>query len=312
MRIFALELDNDIKGIARRKEYIEGLVARLPSPDLVVLPEMALCSYMASQDAWRYADDHGRDASEWATAVARKYGTYIGVGYIDWDDGDYYNRYLIAGPDGVCGVVSKSEGESAVFKRGDFGHVIDTPFGRVGVAVCFDSRRKHFYDAVKDEELSLILFPHGAPADPTQPDRERSENDLHCWMYADAFGVPVAYVNSVGSLEHMPGMMGAMMERHGFRMNGMSHIYAPDARNSDGVSIVTDVAEVTGVEVDLAPHRRTGDIRFHGQDILPGNWLFKHLILVPDTRAGIRAYERNKGKSRPSPDAVTDKAGESE
>lgn len=42
MRIFALELDNDIKGVPRRKEYIEALIGRLPSPELVVLPELAL------------------------------------------------------------------------------------------------------------------------------------------------------------------------------------------------------------------------------------------------------------------------------
>ena len=49
MRIFALELNNDIKGLDRRKSYIEGLLEGLPAPDLVVLPELALCSYMASQ-----------------------------------------------------------------------------------------------------------------------------------------------------------------------------------------------------------------------------------------------------------------------
>ena len=42
MRIFALQLDNDIKGIAQRKAYIESLLAALP--ELVVLPELALCS----------------------------------------------------------------------------------------------------------------------------------------------------------------------------------------------------------------------------------------------------------------------------
>jgi hypothetical protein len=30
MRIFALELDNDIKGIARRDAYVEDLIRRLP------------------------------------------------------------------------------------------------------------------------------------------------------------------------------------------------------------------------------------------------------------------------------------------
>ena len=39
MRIFALELNNDIKGIEQRDQYIESLIGRLPEPDLVVLPE---------------------------------------------------------------------------------------------------------------------------------------------------------------------------------------------------------------------------------------------------------------------------------
>ena len=229
MRIFALELDNDIKGIDRRKDYIEGLIEKLPGPELVVLPELSLCSYMASQAMWPLADDCGKDSCGWSVQMAKKYHTFIGTGYLDKEDGDYYNRYLIAGPDGVCGTVTKSEGESAVFKQGDFGSVIRTPFGNVGVAICYDSRRKHFYDNVKDEALSLILFPHGAPADPNRQDSERAENDKRCRIYADAFGVPVVYVNSKGSLEYMPGMMGAMMRRRGFRMNGLSRIYADEA-----------------------------------------------------------------------------------
>ena len=286
MRIFALELDNDIKGIENRKAYIEGLIQRLPRPDLVVLPELSLCSYMASQKIWKLADECGKDTSKWATEIASRYGTYVAVGYLDREDGDYYNRYMIVSPQGVCGAVSKSEGESAVFKRGNFPSVIETPFGNVGVGICFDSRRKHFYDNVKDEELSLILFPHAAPADPKKPEKEHSENDARCTMYAESFGVPVVYVNCTGSLEYMPGMMSSMMAREGFRMNGMSRIYS-DRR----IPIETDVAEAVGVEVDLAAGRMTKDIRFYGEDILPDNWLFRKLILSPDTKNGIRSYE---------------------
>ncbi len=287
--VFALELDNDMKGISRRKEYIEALIGRLPSPDLVVLPELALCGYMASQAIWEYADDRGQKTADWAVRTARKYKTYIGVGYADKENGDYFNRYMIAGPDRVYGFVSKSEGESAVFKRGDFGSVIHTPFGKVGVGICFDSRRKHFYENVKDEELSLILFPHASPADPKKPEKERQENDARCMMYAEAFGVPVVYVNCTGSLEYMPGKMGAMMKKSGFRMNGMSKIYAPG-----GVPIPVDVPEAIASEISLSPKRRVKDIRFYGNDILPGNWLFKRLILKPDTIAGIRSYEANR------------------
>ncbi len=70
MRVFALELDNDRKGIEERKQYIEGLLARLPAPELAVLPELALCGYMASQGLWRYADEGGRDTAAWAVEMA--------------------------------------------------------------------------------------------------------------------------------------------------------------------------------------------------------------------------------------------------
>lgn len=60
MRIFALELNNDIQGIPERKKYIETLISKLPNPDLIVLPEMAVCRYMASQEAWPFADCSGR------------------------------------------------------------------------------------------------------------------------------------------------------------------------------------------------------------------------------------------------------------
>ena len=285
MRIFALELDNDIKGIDKRKEYIEQLIGKLEKPELVVLPELALCSYMASQEIWKYADDHGTNTSEWAMKMAQKYDTYICVGYLDKEDGDYYNRYMIAGKDGVCGVVSKSEGESAVFKRGDFGSIISTPFGKVGVGICFDSRRKHFYDNVKDETLSLILFPHGCPADPKKPEKEHKENDTRCMMYVNAFGVPVVYVNSVGSLEYMPGKMGELMKNAGFSMNGMSKIYALESKEIHGT-----IPGAVAADVEINPKSRVKDIRFHGENILPGNWLFKLLILKPDTKAGIRLY----------------------
>ena len=288
MRVFALELNNDLKGIPQRKEYIESLIRQLPSPELVVLPELALCSYMASQEIWKYADNCSRDTADWAAQTARRYHTYLGVGYLDKEDGDYYNRFLIAGPEGIYGTVSKSEGESAVFRRGNFGSVISTPFGKVGVAICYDSRRRHFYENVKGEELSQILFPHGAPADPKQPEKEHLENDKRCMLYVDAFGVPVVYVNSTGSLETMPGIMGTMMKKHGFRMNGMSRIYAHSSK-----PIETAISEAVGAEIELHPGKCMKEIRFYGKDILPGNWLFKHLILKPDTKAGIRSYEAN-------------------
>lgn len=285
MRVFALELNNDIKGIVDRKEYIEGLISKLPFPDLVLLPELAVCSYMASQAIWQYADEQGNNTAKWGTELARKYNTYLGIGYVDYEQGDYYNRYMIVGKDGVCGIVTKSEGESAVFKRGSFDSIIDTPFGKVAVAICYDAKRKHFYDNIKDQEISLIIFPHGCPADPKKPEAEIKTNATFCNAYADAYGVPVVYINSVGSLEYMPGKMGQMMEKAGFRMNGRTKIYGCEK------NVEVPIKEAFGIDTQLAPRKRKKEIHFYGKDLIKGNYLFRKLILEPDVRRGILAYK---------------------
>lgn len=293
MRIFALELNNEIKGIKERESYIEALIAMLPAPDLVVLPELAICSYMASVEIWQYADKNGIATEAWATEMARKYNTYIGVGYLDYDGVDYYNRYMLVGKEGALGSVTKSEGEAAVFKRGDFPNIIKTQFGKVAIGICYDSRRKHFYDNIRDEKISLILFPHGAPADPKKPDEEIATNDYFCGAYRDAFGVPVVYVNSRGPLEYMPGLMGKMMADHGFKMNGKSKIY-----HSDGHNIICKLKEAIGVETNLIERRKTKEIRFFGDDIIKANLLFRALVLKPDIKRGIKSYEKAKKEKK--------------
>ena len=174
---------------------------------------------------WKYADKCGQGTTEWAVGMAQKYNTFIGTGYLDKENGDYYNRDIIAGKGGVCGTVTKSEGESAGFKRGDFDSLIQTPFGNVAVAICYDARRKHFYENIKNEAISLILFLHGCPADSKKPEAEEKTNDYFCGCYEEAFDVPVVYVNSIGTLEYMPGKMGELMRKNGFLMNGGTKIF---------------------------------------------------------------------------------------
>ncbi|NLB84799.1 MAG: carbon-nitrogen hydrolase family protein [Acholeplasmataceae bacterium] len=291
MRIFALELNNDIKGLKERKEYIELLISKLPDPDLVLLPELAICSYMPNQKIWEYADQMGQDTSLWAIKLAEKYNTFIGVGYVDYEDENYYNRYLIADKKQAYGIVTKSEGEAAVFKRGKYNNIIKTPFGNVAVAICYDSRRKHFYENIKDEQISLIVFPHGSPANPKKDFEETKTNDYFSNLYKDAFNVPVVYVNSVGQLEYMPGIMGKLMKKLKFRMNGKTKIYT-----EEGLKISNDLKEARGYEINLAEKKREKDLTFYGDDLIKGNLFFRYFILRLDIFMGIRRYNRSVKK----------------
>lgn len=292
MRIYALELDNDIQGVEQRKIYIESLIAKLDRPDLVVLPELALCRYIAHEELWEFADEHGQDASEWAMGIANKYDTYVSVGFVEKSEGDIYNSYLIAGKSKIYGIVRKSEGEAYIVKRGNFPNIITTPFGEVAVGICYDARRRYLYENIKDRTISLILFPHGSPSNPKDEKKERATNDFFCNAYKHAFGVPVCYVNSVGDMGFMLGRTGKMMGNAGFRMNGLSKIYC-----SEGTPIETDILEAIGIDVDLLPQKRKTDIKFYGDDIQRGNFLFRQLVLKSDIKKGIRFYETRKKSS---------------
>ena len=287
VRIFALELNNDIKGLKERMQYIESLISKLPSPDLVLLPELAISSYIPNQKIWEYADHSSKNTSSWTIKIAEKVNTLIGVGYVDYEDGNYYNRYLIADKKQVYGVVTKSEGEAAVFKRGKYNNIIKTPFGNVGVAICYDSRRKYFYESIKNEIISLIVFPHGSPTNPKRDLEETQTNDYFCNLYKDAFKVPVVYVNSVGKLEYMPGIMGRLMKKFKFTMNGKTKIYI-----TEGVKIISDLKESEDYEINISEQKRKKYLIFSGDDLIKGNTFFRHFILKPGIFIGIRRYNQ--------------------
>lgn len=289
MNIYALELNNDIKGISERKKYIETLIAKTQNPDLIVLPELALCSYMGSDEIWQYADLDSIDTSQWAKMMSAKYNTYIAVGYLEKRENDYYNSYLIADKDKVYGIVRKSEGEACIFKRGDFPVIIPTPFGSVAVGICYDARRKHFYEKIKEQTISLILFPHGSPSDPSGAAKEQTTVDYFCNAYLNAFDVPVVYGNSKGKLDFMFGRTGGMMAKAGFVLNGMSAIYS-----KRGNEISTNAPEIIGWSGDISSKTQRNDITFYGNDIIKGNWLFRKFVLQPDIRDGVRYYEKAK------------------
>ena len=189
------------------------------------------------------------------------------------------------------GIIRKSEGEAYIFKRGDFPNIITAPFGEVAVGICYDSRRRHFYENIKDHTISLILFPHGSPSNPNNEKAERETNDFLCNAYAQAFGVPVCYVNSIGKMDLMLGKTGKMMMNAGFRLNGLSKIYC-----DGGTPIETDIHEAIGIDIELIPKKRAKDIKFYGNDIQKGNFWFRSLVLRRDIKAGIRFYEEREIK----------------
>jgi len=116
--------------------------------DLVVLPEMAASGYafadkgeLAGFAEPATAQELGRALTGWAR-LAREHNLYVCGGFPEVSDGAFYNSSALIGPEGLVGVYRKVHlflNEKNLFQPGDLGFpVVDLPFGRVGMQVCYD------------------------------------------------------------------------------------------------------------------------------------------------------------------------------
>ena len=284
MRISLIQVNNNTKGIEARLEEIENQIKELDT-DFVVLSELSTPGYIPNEHIWNYAE--GNITKEWAINMAKKYNIYIGAGYVEKEEKDFYNSYLIANSDGVLGVVRKSEPESNIFKRGNFNHIIKTPLGNIAISICFDSHKKEFYESIKDEEISLILMPHAWPMNEKDYKNDDKKIDMLLNTYGRSFNVPIVFVNAIGDVEPMAGITGKLMNPKKFKLNGHSRVYLEDTIITNGNS------NVLTFECNLVPKTRTKDITFYGNWLDKSNYLYRNIILPRDIRNGIKLYNKN-------------------
>jgi N-carbamoylputrescine amidase len=114
--------------------------------ELVVLPELASSGYrLRTPDAVAAAAEEipGPTTAAWSEAAARAGCTVVG-GICERRAGEYFNAVAVVGAGGVLAVYRKLhlfDEEQLLFAPGDAGlPVVDLPFGRLGVLVCYDLR----------------------------------------------------------------------------------------------------------------------------------------------------------------------------
>ena len=117
--------------------------------DMIVFPETALTGYDNDTEHERSEKMHVKlaetipgESTAILSEAAIKYGMYIIVGMPEIADGAVYNSAAIIYPDGSTVSYRKihlpfDENEWAV--RGDKPVLIDTPWGPVGISICYDT-----------------------------------------------------------------------------------------------------------------------------------------------------------------------------
>jgi len=112
---------------------------------LVMFPECALTGYAydSLEDAIPFAEPIDGPSSQAIADVCRETDAFAVAGFIEADGNKYYNGAMLVGPDGVVGSYRKTHmpfiGIDRFLTPGDRAYqVLELPFGRIGVNICYD------------------------------------------------------------------------------------------------------------------------------------------------------------------------------
>jgi predicted amidohydrolase len=158
-----------IAGWAARLER-EVATAAEQGAQLLVLPEYAPLELAAGatpdlERELRDACDLAEPAVEAAREVARRHGIWLLAGTMPFRDGNAIrNRAPLIGPDGQLAfqdkhVMTRFESEEWGISPGGPPAVFDTPWGRIGIAICFDLEFPTLVRAQVEAGAWLILSP---------------------------------------------------------------------------------------------------------------------------------------------------------
>lgn len=169
------QLGDIVGNIDRTEAAIREAAAR--GARLVVLPECA-------SGGWAFADrgeseraaqplDGGPTVSAWQR-LAAELDIWVCGGFGESTaDGGLYNSSALIAPDGVRGLYRKVHlwnTENLAFDPGDLGYpVVPTPFGRVGMLICYDAWIPESFRSLAVKGADLALAPSDWVPNPHQP-----------------------------------------------------------------------------------------------------------------------------------------------
>jgi predicted amidohydrolase len=172
----------DPKGNRKKiKSAVRGAAKR--GAKIIVLPETAVTGYMTTdiKTAWQAAGRKVSDglkgvdpkdvaetvpgvSTKYFASLAREYGVYLTVPLLEVDrkTGKYYNTSVLLGPDERILIHYRKRNpwvwaEKGWADDGNLGNpVIETPYGRLGLLICFDVHKQ--FKVMSDLKIDTLLY----------------------------------------------------------------------------------------------------------------------------------------------------------
>lgn len=172
---FDAELMNKEKNLQAMEDWVEK--AAKENADLVIFPELALTGYECEDGYFAMAEEFPNGVSLKRMAeCAKKNNIYVIFGFVEkaidqLEDGIYNSVALIGSNGEIKGKYRKVhlvEGvETKWFKRGKEYNVFDTPFGKLGMMICWDTAFPEVARSLALKGAEIIAVPSAweAPCD---------------------------------------------------------------------------------------------------------------------------------------------------
>ena len=204
---------------AANLRHAEDLLRSVRGADMAILPEMFCCPY--DNACFRaYGEPEGGPAYQMLSRTARELNLWLVGGSLPELDGDkIYNTAYVFDPTGTCVARHRkmhlfdidvqggqSFRESATLSPGNDITLFDTPYGRIGLCICFDMRFPELARIMSQDGAWAVFCPASfnmttGPAHWEVMFRSRAVESqvytLGCAPARDEQGSYVSYANSI-------------------------------------------------------------------------------------------------------------------
>jgi predicted amidohydrolase len=182
--------------------------AHADGASIAVLPEMVNTGYGLIPDYGPFAETLDGPTLSHLRSRSRQWGMMIACGFVERDGHHLYDSLALCLPDGRQFVYRKRNlvfWERFRFRPGRESPVVETPFGRVGMAICADMIYRRVWDGYRGRiDLAIVSA--------AWPEFSCRETGRKHWLFghigpmasaipgqvAKDLGVPVVFANQVG------------------------------------------------------------------------------------------------------------------
>lgn len=158
---------------SKEERLLEGLrlLAAAPNSDLILLPELWLTGFFSFPEYHRESEPLDGPSLTTLREQVAKIGTHVLLGsFVEREDDRLYNTAVMIDPDGeilaryrkihLFGYQSQ---EQALLTPGQQPLVFDLPWGRAGIATCYDLRFPELFRLMVEQGATMFLVPSAWP-----------------------------------------------------------------------------------------------------------------------------------------------------